>query len=69
MPSSFRKLFDALKTIPPSIIESERTFRVTNFIWSLGDQFALFKHIFQKEEQEENNWIENETLERIELLH
>ena len=26
-------------------------------------------HIFQKEEQEEKDWIENERLERIELLH
>ena len=78
MPSSLRKLFEALKTIPPSSIESERTFSVTGFYitkfrCSLGDQsinaLVFLKHIFQKEEQEEKDRIEKERLERIELLH
>ena len=52
--------------IPPSSIESERTFSVTGFCitkfgCSLG-HLVFLKHIFQKEEQEE-------ILERIELLH
>ena len=73
MPSSLRKLFDTLKTIPPSsiesryLIESERTFSVTGFYitkfrCSLGDQsinaLVFLKHIFQKEEQEEKYRIE-----------
>ena len=54
MPSSLRKLFEALKTIPPSSIESERTFSVTGFYitkfrCSLGDQsinaLVFLKHI------------------------
>ena len=31
MPSSLRKKFEALKIIPPSSIESEKTFSVTGF--------------------------------------
>ena len=66
MPSSLKKLFDALEKIPPSSFESERTFSVTGFYitkfrWSLGDQSinALFlKHIFEKREQEEKDRIE-----------
>ena len=63
MPSSLRKLFEALKTIPPSSIESERTFSVTGFYitkfrCSLGDQsinaLVFLKHIFQKEQQEKD---------------
>ena len=42
-PSSLRKLFDALKTISPSSIETERTcsvrgFYITKFRCSFGDQ-------------------------------
>ena len=56
-----------MKTIPPSSIESARTFSVTTgfyitqFKWSLGlgDQsinaLVFLKHIFQKEEQEEKD--------------
>ena len=56
MPSSFRNLFEALKTISPSSIESERTFSVTEFYitklrCSLGDQsinaLVFLRHIFQ----------------------
>ena len=63
MPSSFRNLFEALKTISPSSIESERTFSVTGF-YITKFRFNLFinalvflKHIFQKEEQEEKDRI------------
>ena len=67
------KLFEALKTIPLSSIESERTFSVTGFCitkfgCSLG-HLVFLKHIFQKEEQEEKDRIEKVRLERIELLH
>ena len=61
MPSSLRQLFDALKTIAPSSIKSERTFSVMGFYTyikkfrcSLRDQsinaLVFIKHIFQKEE-------------------
>ena len=69
MPSSLRKLFEALKTIPPSSIESERTFSVTGFYitkfrCSLGDQsinalvFLKAYVFFKKKEQEEKDWKE-----------
>ena len=66
MPYRLKNIFEALKTILPSSIESERTFSVTGFYitkfrWSLGDQSinALFlKHIFEKREQEEKDRIE-----------
>ena len=59
-------LLEALKTIPPSSIESERTFSVMGFYntklrCSLGNQsinaLVFLKHIFQKEEQEEKDRI------------
>ena len=71
------KLFDALMAIPPSSIESERTYSVTRFYTqkfrcSLRDQsinaLVFLKHtiIFQKEEQEEKDRIEKERLKKRE---
>ena len=64
MTLSLRKLFEALKTISPSSIKTERTFSVTGFY----NYDGLFKFSFLKEEQEEKDRIEKERLERIELL-
>ena len=67
MQSTLRKFFEALKSIPPSSIESEKTFCVTGFYntkfrCSLGDHFinarVFLKHIFQKLEQEEKDRLE-----------
>ena len=67
---------NALKTIPPSSIELERTFSVTGFYitqfrCSLGSINALvfLKHVLKKEDQEEKDRVEKERLERRELLN
>ena len=63
-------MFEALKSDPPSSIESERTFSVTGFYiyCKIQMQFSRSICIFQKEEQEEKDRIQKERLERIEKI-
>ena len=69
MPSSLRKKFEALKIIPPSSIESEKTFSVTGFYITKFRCPDLFIAYFLRRGTRTKNRLEKERLERIKLLH